>query len=133
MNININDLVVFILLGSTLIGAFIFLIRVIAMQVHNIRLSTEDKLNKNVLITLLIATILMTVFSLGLFYFVVIMCFFPDVLAKISTIWRLIGIIGIFIFWGCFAGLALGTGDVVGAGYGSATKIFKEIFKSKKL
>ena len=123
-HIKIDDIFVFVILFLVLLGPLLFLLKVLIIQISDMRQSHED----NITISARMAFIIVMIFvSIGLIAFVIILCFFPNILNRLSIAWKLIGLFGVLVYWGCFAGIALGAGSVVGAGYGSATSILKKL------
>lgn len=124
MEINSNDIFVFVMLSSILFGVIHFLSKCFIMLIYSRVVRQHDVTYFYYKLILLTFMILCTI---SLFIFLVLMCFFADAFNKVSMFWRLLGLFAISTYWGCFAGIAVGLKNVVGAGYGSATKVLKEL------
>lgn len=134
MSFKFEDIIVFFMIGIPLFGSLNFLFKLFVLYYQKTKLPSENGNHKNILLLFKVIIILVMLgISIALTVFLFIMCFFPFIFAKISIGWKLAGVILLMCFWGVVSGLALGLGQVVGAGYGSSGKILSFLFSLAKL
>lgn len=116
------------LFGVILVGGLIFLLKLLIIHIHSMRSSPIKESDKTTQYAKLLLLVLLLAMTTGLFVFEILMFGFPGVMNRIPLFWRMLGAIGLFVYWGCFAGLVYGLGKTVGAGAGSATTTLNRLF-----